>query len=290
VFAVRPRAGTRVAGGPAAAALTVDQMRAVAREFNQSETTFLFRDEDDGVDWRLRSFTPAGVEVDGAGHNAVGAWLWLAEQGLTGDEPAVVRRQRIGPEVLSVEVRRSAGTPTSVVMDQGVPAFGAVIERDDRLVRSLGLDRRHLASDQAAQVVSTGVPHLLVPLVDRAAVDAAVADPGQLKALLADAGAEGCYVYTTAGPTSDDGVAASAYTRFFNPTVGIAEDPATGTAAGPLAVALVRSGAVSPGESVFVEQGHRLGRPSRIRVDVDGARVRLHGSGLVVGQGELRLG
>jgi len=74
----------------------------------------------------------------------------------------------------------------------------------------------------------------------------------------------------------DDG--AAAYTRFFNPTVGIAEDPATGTAAGPLAVALLRSGRAPAGVPVLIEQGHRLGRPSRIRVDVAGDRVRLSGS------------
>jgi PhzF family phenazine biosynthesis protein len=133
-------------------------------------------------------------------------------------------------------------------------------------------------------VVSTGVAHLLVPLATREAVDAAVASGHDLAAILAEAGGEGCYLYTTAG---DDG--ASAYARFFNPTVGIAEDPATGTAAGPLAVALVRSGWAAAGSPVLIEQGHRLGRPSRIRVDVAGDRVRLSGSGLVSAHGELRL-
>ncbi|WP_436536869.1 PhzF family phenazine biosynthesis protein [Actinoplanes sp. HUAS TT8] len=69
----------------------------------------------------------------------------------------------------------------------------------------------------------------------------------------------------------------------------MAEDPATGTAAGPLAAALVRSGRVPADVPVLIEQGHRLGRPSRLRVDVTEDRVRLSGSGLVVGHGELRL-
>jgi trans-2,3-dihydro-3-hydroxyanthranilate isomerase len=295
VFADRPLTGNPLALVPDAEGLTLAQLRALAREFNQSETTFLFRTDEEGVDWRLRSFTPAGVEVDGAGHNAVGAWVWLAEQGLTGDEAVAMRRQRIGAEVLAVEVRRSPGQPPSVVMDQGVPVFGAVIARDERLARALGLTLGDLAADRAAQVVSTGVSHLLVPLVDREGADAVVVDHDELKALLADAGAEGCYVYTTAGPAeglgpiAGDRAPAAAYTRFFNPTVGIAEDPATGTAAGPLAVALLRSGSGPASGSVTIEQGHRLGRPSRIRVDVDRDRVRLHGSGLVVGHGEVRL-
>jgi trans-2,3-dihydro-3-hydroxyanthranilate isomerase len=136
-------------------------------------------------------------------------------------------------------------------------------------------------------VVSTGAAHLLVPLVDRAAVDGAVPDPGRLAAVLADAGGEGCYVFTTAAADADDG--AHAYARFFNPTMGIGEDPATGTAAGPLAATLVRSGHVEPGTPVVIEQGHRIGRPSRIRIDVDGERVRLSGSGIVVAEGQLTL-
>jgi PhzF family phenazine biosynthesis protein len=102
-------------------------------------------------------------------------------------------------------------------------------------------------------VVSTGAAHLLVPLVDRAAVDRAVPDPARLVAVLADAGGEGCYIFATASADPDDG--AHAYARFFNPTMGIGEDPATGTAAGPLAATLVGSGHVAPGTPVIIEQG-----------------------------------
>ncbi|GAA3396658.1 PhzF family phenazine biosynthesis protein [Cryptosporangium minutisporangium] len=284
VFADRPLTGNPLALVPEADDLTVPQMQAIAREFNQSETTFLLRSEEEGVDWRLRSYTPAGVEVDGAGHNALGAWLWLADQGFTGDQPAVTMQQRIGAEVLAVEILRVAGEPVRIVMDQGAPEFGKQVTDGERLTGALGLESRHLAADATAQVVSTGVAHLLVPLATREAVDAAVAQSRDLAALLAEAGGEGCYLYTTAG---DDG--AAAYTRFFNPTVGIAEDPATGTAAGPLAAALVRSGKVPSGSPVFIEQGHYLGRPSRIRVDVADDRVRLSGSGLITARGELRL-
>jgi len=284
VFADRPLTGNPLTLVPDADDLTVPQMQAIAREFNQSETTFLLRPAEEGVDWRLRSFTPAGAEVDGAGHNALGAWLWLADQGLTGDQPAVTMRQRIGAEILAVEILRPPGEPTRIVMDQGVPQLGKQVTDDERLTAALGLEPRHLSRDATAQVVSTGVAHLLVPFATREAVDAAVARSRDLAAILAEAGGEGCYLYTTAG-----GDGAAAYTRFFNPTVGIAEDPATGTAAGPLAVALIRSGRAPADAPVLIEQGHRLGRPSRIRVDVAGDRVRLSGSGVITAHGELRL-
>jgi PhzF family phenazine biosynthesis protein len=81
--------------------------------------------------------------------------------------------------------------------------------------------------------------------------------------------------------------AAVAYARFFNPTVGIHEDPATGSAAGPLVSRLVAEGLVPDGAAVVVEQGHAMGRPSRIGVEVSGDQVRLRGAAVVVAQGTL---
>lgn len=95
---------------------------------------------------------------------------------------------------------------------------------------------------------------------------------------------------TPPAPAAQGHDGADAYARFFNPTVGISEDPATGTAAGPLAAALVRAGRVPDGSTVHIEQGHALGRPSRLLVDVRGDSIRLSGSGLVVGEGRLATG
>ncbi|MFC4011102.1 PhzF family phenazine biosynthesis protein [Nonomuraea purpurea] len=284
VFAERPLTGNPLALMPDADGLTLDQMRDIAREFNQSETTFLLQPTRPEAAWRLRSFTPIGAEVDGAGHNALGAWLWLADQGLIGEEPSQTLMQEIGGDVLPVEIVRQHGRGIRVVMEQSSPVFGPVVEDTRRLAAALGLRPEDLSIDQPAQVVSTGVAHLLVPLVDRRAVDGTAVETRALAAILAEVDAEGCYVYTSAPgePKAD------AYSRFFNPTVGIVEDPATGTAAGPLAALLARTQRVDGG-LVVIEQGHRLGRPSRIQVEVDGDRVRISGSGIITGRGELRL-
>ena len=92
-----------------------------------------------------------------------------------------------------------------------------------------------------------------------------------------------------AGDSRDpvDAAGAVAYARFFNPTVGIAEDPATGTAAGPLAARLAAEGRIPAESTVIIEQGYALGRPSRIAVSVSRQRVRVGGSGLVVAEGSL---
>jgi PhzF family phenazine biosynthesis protein len=287
VFAATPLAGNPLSLVPDADALPTETMQAIAREFNQSETTFLVRPTIAGADHRLRSFTPGGFEVLGAGHNAMGAWLWLALSGRL-DEGRGRYVQQIGDELLPVGVARDDAGGAVVTMQQSEPRFLARVGAETRaaLAHALGLGVGDLSDERSAEVVSTGAEHLLVPVRGREAVDAAQPDTATLRALLAEIGAEGCYVYTTdADPTS--GIAA--YARFFNPTVGIAEDPATGTAAGPLAALLVRDGLASEGTSITVEQGTALGRPSRIGLRVDGPVVTISGSGIIVAEGVLRL-
>jgi PhzF family phenazine biosynthesis protein len=233
----------------------------------------------DTVAFAFVDVTAAGREVDGAGHNALGAWLWLAHAGLVG---AGTFQQEIAGSALRVKVTTAAGAPTRAAMHQAPPRFGQVVRDRAALAAALGLVERDLVADRAAQVVATGAGHLLVPVADRTRVDQVRADATALAALLHEAGGAGCYVYTTAPGDPADG--AHAYARFVNPTMGIVEDPATGTAAGPLAAALTRWGDVAAGAPVVVAQGHATGRPSRLRVDVDGDRVVLSGSGLVVGE------
>ena len=283
VFAAVPLTGNPLAVVDDAEPLSEDVMRLVAREFNQSETTFVLPPTRDGATWRLRSFTPTGDEVVGAGHNALGAWWWLASAGkveLDGDGGAAVA-QELGDRVLPVEVIGRDGSPEAIAMEQAPPQFLATVADLDELAASLGLERADLAGD--AQVVSTGAAHLMVPVRDRGVVERVRADAPRLKAALAAVGGQGCYVYCL-DPVDP---AATAHARFFNPTVGIWEDPATGSAAGPLASRLVAEGVAPSGAPVLVEQGHAMGRPSQIRVEVDGDRVRIAGAGVVVAEGTL---
>ena len=283
VFASRPLTGNPLSLVTDADDLDVSQMQAIAREFNQSETAFLLRPTLPGATWQLRSFTPIGAEVFGAGHNALGAWIWLAASGrLDGARDGLA--QQIGEEVLPVEVIREAGQPVAISMDQSAPKFGESVRDSAELAASLGLSEDDLVAGEPAQVVSTGAGHLLVPVRDRAAVDRAAPDAPRLAAALREVGGEGCYLYS---PDPVDASGAVAYTRFFNPTMGIREDPATGTAAGPLVARLVASGRVADATTVIVEQGYALGRPSRIQVTVSEQRVRVSGSGLVVAEGRL---
>ncbi len=262
-------------------------MKLVAREFNQAETTFVLAPSRAGVTYRLRSFTAAGHEVFGAGHNALGAWLVLAAAGcVKADAPSVVCHQELGQDVLPVEITFRGREVQRVVMKQAPPTFGAVVSDAPTLASALGLDVSDIDLARfPAQVVSTGAAHCLVPIRDRRAIDRARPDAERLLAILGKAHGEGCYLFSLdpVDPT------ATAYARFFNPTVGIYEDSATGTAAGPLSAQLVAKGVVPDGSTVVVEQGYAMGRPSRLELRVNGNDVRLHGGGVVIAEGVLRI-
>lgn len=160
VFAVEPLTGNPLAVVDGGIGLTLDQFQRIAREFNQSETTFVLPPTRPQADWRLRSFTAAGVEVFGAGgHNSLGAWWWLAEAGklaLTGN--ATVFHQEIGDRVLPVTISRVEGRLSGVVMDQEPPVAGSQLNDVAMLAASIGLTIADLAVDRVpCQVISTGV-------------------------------------------------------------------------------------------------------------------------------------
>ena len=293
VFAREPLSGNPLSLVVDAQDLSQETMQRIAREFNQSETTFLLPATRPHVDWRLRSFTPMGVEVGGAGHNALGAWWWLAEAGqLTLSGPRTVFQQEIGEQVLSVEVLAEQGKeggqwqPIAIGMTQDAPSFGAIHTDPGKLAAALGLETVDLAvEDLPAQVVSTGAAHLLVPVRNREAIKRAQPEARSLFEELRSVGGEGCYLFSL-DPVDPEAVA---HTRFFNPTVGIVEDPATGTAAGPLTCYLAKYGRIASKARVMIEQGDVLLRPSRIEVHLQGDEVRIFGAGVTVAEGVLRL-
>ncbi|NNC11590.1 PhzF family phenazine biosynthesis protein [Planctomonas sp. JC2975] len=285
VFAARPLSGNPVVVVDGAAGHPDAVLQSLAREFNQSETAFVLPADvtrDGQADWRLRSFTPTGAEVFGAGHNALGAAVWLAaSERLEPGRASFI--QAIGGENYTVTVTEVTPEQAHVAIRQAPPTRLATFRDRDALALALGVASDAVLVELVPEVVSTGAAHLLVPLRTRADVDAARPDPGALSRLLSSIGAEGCAVFSL--DPAEQG--AAAHVRFFNPAMGIAEDPATGTAAGPLAVKLLRDGLVSPARTVVIAQGHRVGRPSLLSVDVDGDHVTLHGDGIVVARGDL---
>lgn len=285
VFAVEPLTGNPLAVVEGGENLPLELLQRIAREFNQSETTFVMRPTHPGADWRLRSLTAAGIEVFGAGHNALGAWWWLADAGkLQLPQPVSLFHQEIGDQVLPVTVSAEAGKPQRIVMDQEAPRMLRKLADVSGLAHALNLAPEDLATDRLpCQVVFTGAAHLMVPIRDRDAVDRVRPNAPALFEVLRQVGAEGCYVFSL-DPRQPG---ATAYARFFNPTVGIWEDPATGTAAGPLAAHLVAHGLARIGQRQVIEQGTAMGRTSLIQAEVFSDKVQIAGRGVVVASGRL---
>jgi trans-2,3-dihydro-3-hydroxyanthranilate isomerase len=126
VFADAPLTGNPLAVVADADEVDEQVMRSIAREFNQSETTFVLPSPREDVAWRLRSFTPGGVEVGGAGHNALGAWWWLAGAGhLSLSDGGNRFSQEIGGRVLPVEVIARGGHPPPTAVQRPHSAWPA---------------------------------------------------------------------------------------------------------------------------------------------------------------------
>lgn len=284
VFADEPLTGNPLAVVTDADDLSPAQMAAIAAEFNLSETTFVSTPTLPGAHRRLRSFTPGGEEVSGAGHNALGAWWWLAK---SGQAPAVEASQEIGGRVLPVLIDGAAHGPLTIGLEQGpVDLTGVDMLALPAVLDVLGLGEQTAGDDIDLVRGSVGSTHLLVPLATSSQVDAARPDPGRLRELLVSAGAQGCYIYSCTTDPDDHGSRPDAYARFFNPTVGISEDPATGSAAGPLAAYLAgTTDAVAREFSIL--QGSALGRPSTMTIAVVDGRTTLFGRCALGAKGQL---
>jgi len=219
VFADQPLTGNPLAVVADAEELDEATMGRIAREFNQSETTFLLPPTRREAFVRLRSFTPTGVEVFGSGHNALGAWWWLADRGKLGDvAKGATLMQEIGGRVLPVEIVADGGRLAAMSVTQGAPEFLGIHGDQGALDAALGVRAEDLRIDGLQpQVVSTGAAHLLVPARRRSVVEGARPDAEQMATQLRAVAAQGCYLFSL-DPLDR---CATAHARFFNPTVDL---------------------------------------------------------------------
>ena len=281
VFADEPLTGNPLAVVQAADSLSEEQMRRLAGEFNQAETTFILAST--RADRKLRSFTANGTEIFGAGHNALGAWLWLGEHGDLGPlETPQTFCQEIGIDVLPIKLEKIGGRVHGRMRQVPLRLLDPVASVEP-LAKALGLDLSDIMSQPAPRPGYTGAVHLLVRLLNTEAVDKANPTAEHLLSVLHAAKAEGCYIYAFDAKRRPQ----TAYARFFNPTVGLWEDAATGTAAGPLGAYLASEGLLENKE-LAVEQGTKMGRRSILRIRVD-HEPEISGTGTVVLRGLLRL-
>jgi trans-2,3-dihydro-3-hydroxyanthranilate isomerase len=267
--------------------LTGDQMQAIAREMNLSETTFILPPTDASAHVKVRIFTPQ-IELPFAGHPVVGTGYVLATEGLL-PRPAesFAIRLELGVGVLPVDIACADGAVAQVIMTQRAPQFLAELPLDDvgQLARGLGIEAQDLLSaGLPTQLVSTGLPQLVVPLRSLAAMRAITLELGVLHTICERYGTHSIYAFTCETVTPS----AQVHSRLFAPLAGVLEDPATGSASGALGAYLVHH-RVFGGEAEVIrlenEQGYEMGRPSRILIEVSrngGTITRVRVGGQVV--------
>jgi len=266
VFTDRPFAGNPLCVVSDGTGLSTDQMQAIAREMNLSETTFVLPPTDPRAAYWMRIFTPA-KEIPFAGHPSVGTAYVMASAGrFPLREPVTRIYQQVGIGTLPLDIEVADGRPGRVIMTQGKPTFGAVLRDWSPIAEALGVDAKTLATSALpAQVVSTGLAHLMVPLPSLDAAGRLRPNFALLDALLQTTGALGCFAFCLHATAPDT----LAHARMFAPGAGVPEDPATGSAAGPLGAYLAVHGVLPKTQTAFVlEQGVEMGRPSRLWVEV----------------------
>jgi trans-2,3-dihydro-3-hydroxyanthranilate isomerase len=260
VFAEAPLAGNALAIFCDARGLSDEEMQAIARETNLSETTFIFprpveMERERGIEVRI--FT-VREELRFAGHPTLGtaSWLYLNHPEFAGTE-TITLDLRVGPIPVSFS-REQTGLGVFGTMRQNDPVFGELHDRTE-VARAIGLSIDDLDPDLPIQSVSTGMPFCIVPLRSvEAAARLAIPQP-LAQAYLAGTDAKFFHCITRADAAS--GADWHARMQFYN-----GEDPATGSASGCAIAYLVRHGLATSREQIVIEQGVEMLRPSRIYV------------------------
>lgn len=296
VFTDVPFGGNPLAVFPEAEGLTSEEMQKLAREMNLSETTFVLPPEAPGADFKVRIFTPA-VELPFAGHPVVGTHWVLAHLGRVDlKEPVTEVRFELGVGVLPADLEVADGRVDRVVITSDQPRFLMVLEDLTELAAGLGIPAEAITdTGLPVQVVSTGMPTLMVPvrsLAEVQALDAGNLNVAALRRACEPVGTESVLLFTFETERPE----ATVHVRMFAPALGVPEDPATGSANGTLGAYLVHHQAVtvSEGTNHFIsEQGAEMDRPSTLHLLVDRAggevtRVRVGGQVVPVVEGTVR--
>lgn len=295
VFTSQPFGGNPVAVFPDADGLTDDELQQIAREMNLSETVFVFPPTDPAAVARLRIFTPT-QEIPFAGHPVLGTFYVLAQLGrISLQEPVTPVVQECNIGLFSVELHAEQNRVVRVVMSQPKPEFLDPVDAVDDVYLiggALSLPKHVIADTKwPLQVVSTGLPVLIVPVRTLTAVRSINPDASAIINVCERFGANGIMVFTTVTVESF----ASVHARMFAPKIGILEDPATGSAGGALGAYLVQNGVVEVGPTtdILIEQGYEIDRPSRILVQVESdddviQGVKVGGHCVMVVEGTLR--
>jgi trans-2,3-dihydro-3-hydroxyanthranilate isomerase len=270
VFTDRALVGNQLAVFTDARGLDTETMQALAREINFSESTFVLTPENGGHA-KIRIFTPV-TELPFAGHPTLGTAFVLG-----GPLQKEELHLETGRGIVPVRLEREEGRLVFGRMEQPIPSVEPY-RAERELLSALGVER----SELPVELYDNGMRHVYVALRSEEEVGGLRPDLARLE------------LPPNLGINCFAGSGGRWKTRMFAPGGGVAEDPATGSAAGPLALHLARHGQIAFGDEIEISQGTEIGRPSTLFARVDGTpeqieRVEVGGSAVIVARGEFRL-
>ena len=268
------------------------RMQAIAREFNLSETVFVLPPDNRVHSARVRIFTP-GRELPFAGHPTVGTAVLLAcrkwNEGTGGKEAMIVLEEAVGPVRCGVFVRNER--QAHAIFD--LPRLPEPVEGEldrQRVGAALGLEPSEIGfENHELSRFSAGLPYSFVPVRDLAAIGRATPQGAHWAAAFGQSSHPNAYLYCR----ETEGVGHHFHARMFAPTLGIAEDPATGSAAAAFAGVVRRFDGLPTGtHRIVIEQGFEMGRPSLMKLEIDVAggviqAARIGGDAVVIAEGLL---
>lgn len=272
VFSERPLAGNQLAVFENATRIPEAQLQPLAQEIGYSETVFAYPKRNDAHQ-QIRIFTPTS-EIPFAGHPVLGTTVVIATN--TGANRVVLET---GRGLVPVRIDGTAGPAARGTMEQPIPSF-KLYDKEDEFLRALGVDRSVLP----VTIYDNGLAHVYAMLERPEDIAAVRPDFSALSELARSSGLPlmGFNVFSGSGPAWK--------TRMFAPADDIAEDPATGSAAGPLALHLARHGRIPWDTEIRIAQGAEIGRPSELFARVSGnadhvTRIEVSGHAVPVGGG-----
>ena len=246
--------------------ISTDDMQGMTLEMNFSESTFIERTELKDCSFKVRIFTPAS-EIPFAGHPTLGTSFVLKYKNLI-DQSVEKTILELGVGPIAVEYLDSK----LIQMQQPSPKFEMTTDELTLITETIGLSPEDVDQEFPIQPVSTGFPFLIVPLRDLATVKRAVPNPQLILSNLKDLVSQEIVIFATEGVHKDSHV----HMRMFAPGAGVLEDPATGSAAGPLGAYLEKYSVLSNhtiGEKIRIEQGYEMNRPSQLIVRVPNEKM-----------------
>lgn len=265
--------------------LKLETYQDISREFRYSETSFVYYSTREKA-LVVRSFTPTGIEIDGAGHNLLGAVCGALLKGIpifeeqNESEPFVIMNHSAIPLTVSFDLDNYSPVvqmhQKSAVIKNEIPTY--------RIAVALGLKIEDLdVNSFVPTIVKTEVAHTMVPIKNSQILNSFVPDNQLLIQISKEYNFEGFYCFAPA----EEGQEHIVETRFFNPIIGINEDPATGTAAGPLIGFLTQKKFTKPDKEYKILQGVKLKQPSMIEVMNRDEDILVGGSSIITMKGEL---